>query len=277
MLTKEQMEDVKTIAAETAKEVAKAVITELHLDEIKAKFHAGKGAGEDGGDGGSTVTVLTGEERIASDPKGGFRSFSEFAQMVYLVGPNGKNTPEPLLRWDNALKVVTKTAGHMAEGDMSQGGYLVPIEFSNQLLMESLEASIVRPRATVIPMGSNSIQIPVVNDASHATSTFGGVIIYRPAEGGQKTASKPTFGRLTLTLHELAGLVYVSNSLLEDSAISLGPLLNQMFGESIAFVEDDDFLTGNGVNRALGAFNAYHQHVGQTSRTVPTQRYLDCQ
>lgn len=280
MLNEEQIKDVKAIATETAKEVAKALITELGIDKVIHKFNPATGTE---GDGDTTITVgATGEERLANDPKGGFRSFSDFAKMVYLAARGKGHIPEPLERWENAIETVAKTAGHMEEGDMAQGGYLVPIEFSNQLLMESLEASIVRPRATVIPMGSNVIQIPVVNDASHATSTFGGVIIYRPAEGTQKTASKPTFGRLELHLHELAGLCYVSNSLLEDSAVSIGPLLNQMFGESIAFIEDDDFLVGTGVNQALGAFNAGNPALvavaaegGQAADTIIAQNIIN--
>ena len=281
MLTKEQIEDVKQIATETAKEVAKALVTELGIEKIQRKFTPGLGA--DGGDTGANITVgAGGEERLAADPKGGFPNFSQFCRAVYIAGRGKGERPEPLERWETAINTVAKTAGYMQEGDMAQGGYLVPIEFSNQLFMESLEASIVRPRATVIPMASNVIQIPVVVDTSHASNVFGGIIIYRPAEGGVKTPTNPTFGKVELHLHELAGLCYVSNSLLEDSAISLGPLLSQMFGEAIAYVEDDDFLTGSGANRALGVFNASNpalvtvaKETGQAADTVVAENILN--
>jgi len=290
MLNEEQIADVRQIATETAKEVAKSLVTELGLDKVMSKFHAGKGVGDESDPGaesdtdnatkGANVTVgASGSERLTSDPKGGFKSFADFAKSVYLAARG--QTPEPLRRWTNALSEVTKTAGYMEEGDMAQGGYLVPIEFANQLYMDSLEASIVRPRASVIPMSSNVLQIPVVNDSDHTSNFFGGIIIYRPAEGGQKTARNPKFGRVELHLHELAGLCYVSNSLLEDSPISLGPLLTQQFGEAIAFTEDYDFLAGDGANKALGAFNssnpaliAITKETDQAADTIVTQNIL---
>lgn len=245
---------------ELTKEELKELMTQVTTEAVKAAasdpggtFTPAVGI-EDKGGGPRIEVISNPEERLTADPKGGFRNFSEFCHSVYKVGPDGRGMPDKLRQWTEALK---KTAGHMEEEDQSQGGYLVPIEMSNQLLQESLELSVVRSRATQIPMASNVIQIPAVVDTTHATGTyFGGVAIYRPGEVAQKTATKPAFGRITLTLHELAGLVYSTNTLIEDSPISIGALISQQFSEAIAFVEDDDFLNGTGVNMALGAFNA---------------------
>lgn len=241
-------EDLKDLMTEITTEAVKAAIASVA--DGKAFTSA---AGIDKDD--PLVSVgLSPEEKIAADPKGGFRHFADFAHSVYKVGKDGRGLTPALSSW---IEAIEKTAGHMDEESMAQGGYLVPIEFSNLLLMESLEGSIVRPRATQIPMGSNVILIPAVRDASHAANTyFGGVAIYRPGEVSQKTATKPKFGRIKLELHELAGLCYVTNTLLEDSPISIGALLTTQFGEAISFVEDDDFLNGSGTNQALGAFNA---------------------
>ena len=213
-------------------------------------------------------------DRLADDPKGGFGAFWEFAKALHSAGPNGFNASEQLQAWGQAVK----TAGHMEEGDMGQGGYLVPEEFRAQLLLTALEDSIVRPRATHFPMQTNRLALPAVVDSTHATTLWGGVQIYRPGEAAQKTASKPAFGKVTLTLHKLTGLIYVSDELLEDSPISLEPLLGMMFGQAIAFTEDDDFLIGNGANQALGAFNAANpsliavaKEAGQGATTIVTE------
>ena len=260
-------DELKQLMTDVTTEAVRAVVTEL-----PGKYTPGIGAEEKDGDGHVEI-VSTPEERLAGDPKGGFRHFAEFAHNVYKVGKDGRGTPERLDKWSRA---VLKVAGHMEEENMAQGGYLVPIEFANQLLMESLEGSVVRPRATQIPMGSNVILIPAIKDTTHATGTyFGGVAIYRPGEVEQKSATKPEFGRIKLELHELAGLCYVTNSLLEDSPISIGALLNSQFGEAIGFVEDDDFLNGTGANQALGAFNAGNpalvaqpKETGQAAATI---------
>jgi HK97 family phage major capsid protein len=264
-LTKEELTQITTEASTAA---VKAALAEAYPG---GKFTPGLGVGDE-----VDARIEMGaspEERLLADPKGGFRHFSHFAHSVYQVGRDGRGAPEQLQNWIGAIQ---KTAGHMEEENMAQGGYLVPIEFSNRLLMESLEASVVRPRATQIPMQSNVILIPTVVDATHASNTyFGGVAIYRPGEAAQKSATKPAFGQIKLELHELAGLCYVTNSLLEDSPISVGSLLNTQFGEAIGFVEDDDFLNGSGTNQALGAFNASNpaivavaKETGQAADTI---------
>jgi len=42
-----------------------------------------------------------------------------------------------------------KTAGHMEEGEDSQGGFLVPEQWADGIYHAALEGAIVRPRATV--------------------------------------------------------------------------------------------------------------------------------
>jgi len=160
---------------------------------------------------------------------------------------------DKLRAWDKSSK---KTAGHMAEGDQSQGGYLVPEEFRASLLEHTIEESIIRGRATVVPMQSNTIRIPTVNDTSHSSSTHGGIALVRPGEAEQKDPTKPTFGQIQLTLHKLVGLCYVSDELLEDSPISIEPLLNRMFSEAFAWQNDEDFIWGTGAGMPLGIMNA---------------------
>jgi HK97 family phage major capsid protein len=119
----------------------------------------------------------------------------------------------------------------------------------------ALENSVVRPRATVLPMATDSLKIPYVNDTTHASSVYGGVIAYWTAEAALKTATKPTFGQLELTPHKLAGLTYTSNELLADSAIALEPLIRRQFGSAWGYFEDDAFLMGSGAGQPLGVFN----------------------
>jgi HK97 family phage major capsid protein len=160
---------------------------------------------------------------------------------------------------DERLTFITgtgqKTTGHMEIGDDSQGGFLVPEIYRAELLEIALETSVVRPRATVLPMTTDSLKIPFVNDTSHASSVYGGVIAYWTAEAAAKTATKPTFGQLELTPHKLAGLTYASNELLADSAIALEPMIRRMFGTAWGYYEDDAFINGTGAGQPLGILN----------------------
>ena len=222
--------------------------------------------------GGEKVDVEVGEDRLINDPKGGCKSFAEFA---LACAGRGLGAEESALNKLNAWGRAMKTAGLMVEGDMSQGGYLVPEDFRAELLQTALDASIVKPRATRIPMTSNRIVVPAVKDADHSSNFYGGIIIRRTGEAAQKDQRNPVLSQVALTLHKLTGLCYVTDELLEDSPISLEPILASLFGQSIAFTEDDDYLNGTGANQALGAFNASNpslvtvsKETNQTASTI---------
>ena len=238
-MTEEELKE----QTEARQEIASMVVEELKAQEVVRNFVP---AGEDG------VTVDHDAEKIKQT--GGYDEFYQFAVDLRGEGESGHNRSEKLTKWAEVSHNVEKITG-LGEADASDGGYLVPETFRAELLKLEIEASIVKSRAVKIPMATNRVSIPAVIVSSHASSLFGGVVIYRPEEGGSKTASKPAFGRVALTLHKLVGLVYGTDELLEDSPISLQPLLTTMFSEAIAYTEDSDFLTGDGVNKALGVFS----------------------
>ena len=191
------------------------------------------------------------DDKKLEDPKGGFKSFGHFCRDV-VKADSKVEVSEELRSWDRVLK----TAGYMEEGDLAQGGYLVPEEFGGVILNKSLENAIVRPRASIQPMKSNRITFAADVDPDHSTNYFGGITIYRTGEGEQKIRTNPPFARIALTLHKLTGLCEVTDELLEDSVIAIEAELVRKFSQAIAFVEDDDFLNGTGANQALGVLNS---------------------
>ena len=187
-----------------------------------------------------------------------FKSFGEFLTAIRKVR-KGHQAPDPRLSFidtkGNVVRDTKATTGHLETGEDSYGGFLVPEIFRNDLYMIALENSVVRPRATVIPMTTDSTKIPYVNDTDHSSSVFGGVIAYWTAEAAQKTASAPAFGQMELTPHKLAGLTFASDELLDDSAIALQPLIYKMFGSAWGWHEDYAFLRGTGAGQPLGILN----------------------
>lgn len=162
----------------------------------------------------------------------------------------------------------------MSEGDAGAGGFLVPEEFRVELLMVALEQAVVRPRARVIPMGGQSVKIPAILDTSHATSVFGGVQGSWVAEAGDvSTVREPTFRQTVLTSRKLTGYTRASNELIQDSAISLEAIINDLFPQAIAYFEDDAFINGTGAGQPLGIINAdalvsVAKETGQAANTV---------
>lgn len=218
------------------------------------------------------VAIDTKDNESAYLKTGDFGDISELSYHIYKAGPGGSRASEKLRKWDEKSRLA-KTAGHMAEADDEQGGYLVPTEFAARLMEKAQEQALIRPRATFIPMATNSIQIPYVNETTRATTLYGGVTIYRPGEAGSKTASKPALGRLQLTLKKLTGLVHVSDELMEDSPISITPLITRMFTSAIGFWQDEDYINGTGAGQALGVMNSgclisVAKETGQAAATI---------
>lgn len=210
-------------------------------------------------DDNATITV-------GQDPRvrtGGYTNIGEFAADVAL---SRKQPSEKLQSWRNYTRTLT-------EGVAADGGDLVPQEFIANLLMTGVEGEVVHPRATIIPMRTNSVRIPAVNTTTHVGSLYGGVIIKRTDEAGQKIESQPAFSHVDLTLNKLTGLVNVSDELLEDSMVSLAPVLNEMFRNSLIFQRDDDYINGTGVGQSEGFLNSpalvvVDAEVGQADNTV---------
>jgi len=200
------------------------------------------------------------EIETAEEKAKDFNSFGEMLGTIRNYRKGNVRELDPRLTYldsrGNVSKSVAKTAGHMEIGDDTQGGFLVPEIYRNELYMIALENAVVRPNgATVIKMTTDSVKIPYVDDTSHASTVFGGVNASWTAEAAQKTATKPTFGQMELTPHKLAGMTYSSDELLADSAIALQPLIYKMFGSAWGYYEDDAFINGTGAGQPLGILN----------------------
>jgi len=215
------------------------------------------------------TTVI--EVKSVVDPKGGFKNFGHFASDVYKscigrdVSPSMK---------DYSKKQI------LQEGDDAQGGFLVPVEFAAKLLQTALERTIMVPRATFVPMSTNRINIPAMYDEDHTGGEFfGGVTIHRTGETQQKEKSKPTFGEVQLNLHKITGLAAVTDSLLEDSAISIEPILMKTFGAAMAYTMDDDFINGDGAGKPVGflqcaALVTVDKEAAQVADTIVAENVL---
>ena len=76
--------------------------------------------------------ISVGDEPVDKDPKGGFLSLSEFAQHVARADKSaGRNISEKLKDWE--AKAASTTS--LVEGEDQYGGYLIPEEFKNDLMM----------------------------------------------------------------------------------------------------------------------------------------------
>lgn len=134
----------------------------------------------------------------------------------------------------------------------SDGGFLVPEEFRADLMTTALEGALVRPKATVIPMGVPRVKFPTVEDTNHSSTLFGGVTAYWTEERGTLVNSSPKFGSITLDVNKLTMRTSIPNELVSDSPISVTSYVDRTFPTALRWYEDEAFIRGNGVGKPLG-------------------------
>lgn len=143
------------------------------------------------------------------------------------------------------------------ETSPSDGGFLVQTDFSSELLQEVYATGLLAPRCRRISISGNSngIKINGVDETSRASTRSGGIVGYWKDEAAQKTASKPKFRQIELTLHKLIGLCYATDELLADAA-ALEGFIRQAFAAEFGFLLDDAIIRGTGAGQPLGILNA---------------------
>jgi HK97 family phage major capsid protein len=163
----------------------------------------------------------------------------------------------------------------------ADGGFLVPETLRSQLLQIALESSVVRSRATVVPMETARVPFPMIDSTTNVGSVFGGMIGYWGEEGAALVESNPKFGRAELDAKKLTGFALVPNELLQDSLISFAALIETLWPQALAFFEDLAFMAGTGVGEPLGFLGAANsaavavtKESGQAADTIVVENVI---
>ncbi len=146
----------------------------------------------------------------------------------------------------------------LTEGTDATGGYLVPVEQSNQIIELLSARAVVRAAgATVVPMASDTLNIPA--QASGATA-------YWVDENSPISASDQTFGQVALQAKKLAALTKLSSELFEDSDPGVEQIVMADLARVLALEEDAKFLAGDGTsNTPKGLENITGVNVDSTT------------
>ncbi len=176
------------------------------------------------------------QKRDIRDPyTGDIKNFGHFIQMV--ISEPGK------------LKAMGIDSGEA-------GGFAVPDQFASKILVVPPLASIVRPRAQVIPPGDPpdaKMEIPALRQG--ADGLYGGVTFTAANEGTAGSANDPKLDLVTLEPKRISGYVIVGNSLLRN-AVAMSAFIETLFRNAKAGFEDNKFIQGAGGTLPLGFLNS---------------------
>jgi HK97 family phage major capsid protein len=207
----------------------------------------------------------------------GFDNFGQFAKEVHTATINQRPSQRIMRGWEEASQMA---ATGMGEAVASDGGFLVPVEYSNKIFERIYSEESLLSKTDIYNVGGNSISFPRNAETSRATgSRWGGVQAYWASEGTAGTNTKPTFARLTLNLHKLIALGSASDELLEDSGVALEQYLFRCFSDEISFTVNDSLINGTGAGMPVGVLNAdctvsVSKETGQSAATLNATNIL---
>ena len=158
----------------------------------------------------------------------------------------------------------------------SEGGFLLPEEFSEKIIDSSIEDAIVLPRAMVYGLKAGKgreMNIPAFQDINHSTAGISGVTAQWTEEAGEKAKTDPKFRAIAMKVHKLVCYTKSSDELVQESGIPLNDVIGGAFKKSVVFYSDYAYLQGTGVGQPLGVLNSpalitQEKEDGQTASTI---------
>jgi HK97 family phage major capsid protein len=179
---------------------------------------------------------------------GGFASFGERLQAVRTAAQPGGTVDKRLLA----------IAPGMNESNPSDGGFLVGQDQVTTVRQRMYETGQLLSRVFQLPIGpnSNGVKLMAVDETSRADGArYGGITSYWLDEGGTKTASKPKWRPMELSLKKVAALVRVTDELLAD-ATALEAWIMKYLPLELKFKAEDAIVSGSGAGMPLGFLNS---------------------
>jgi len=130
-----------------------------------------------------------------------------------------------------------------SEGSASAGGYLVPDEFSTEIIDLRDEYGMFRRLCRVMPMGRDSITIP---------RRASGLTAYPVGEAQAITDSTMGWNQVRLTAAKWGVLTLLSSELDEDAVVSIADILVSEMAYAFAVAEDTAGFAGDGTGSYHG-------------------------
>ena len=124
-----------------------------------------------------------------------------------------------------------------AEGADATGGYLVPIEYENELMQLARDTTFALQNCAVYEMGTDNKKVPAEGSL---------VTVEWDDEAGTIGDSEGTFDEVDLVAKRLNGLATVSNELLQDASFDLAGVLTEQFAYATGQELDNQLLNGTG-------------------------------
>jgi len=239
-LTDEQVEAIDTLTAEIAG-------VDKKIEAFKKLLPQGQGrktapdAGVKPAEGGRRRV----EPTVRDSQRHNFGNLGEFAMSVRALQLGDRES-------DGVKKLMNAATTYGNEGIGSDGGFLVPPDFSAAIWKKVEAEENLMARCTELTPEGNSMTIPKDETTPWGTT---GVRVYWEPEAAAATASKGVFESSTFRLHKLMALAPVSDEMLEDARGFESWLMAKVPG-LMSHKINSAIVSGTGVGQPLGILNS---------------------
>lgn len=155
---------------------------------------------------------------------------------------------------------------YLREGELSDGGYLCPTSFNDEIVTKLQEENVLRQICRTIATESTH-RVPFV--ATQPSANWIG-------EGNEIEISSASFSTVTLEAHKLAACLLATSELIQDNFYNLENFLTDELGRAFARAEEESFLNGDGTNnQPLGLLPTLAQSATSILQTSGTSISAD--
>ncbi|MBS7738371.1 phage major capsid protein [Chelatococcus sp. HY11] len=187
------------------------------------------------------------------------REFESFGEFMHAVRFNPNDQRLNFVEGVGAQADENGLRSEMRMDNDASGGFMVPPQLRQVLLEVPPQEALVRPRAQIIPAGSPpdaGVTMPALDQTgANPANMYGGVEVKWIGEGEEKPETDAKLREITLTPHEVAGFVTITDKLLRNWQAA-GAFVERLLRGAVASAEDFAFLRGSGVHQPLGVLNA---------------------
>ncbi len=130
----------------------------------------------------------------------------------------------------------------LSQSSDSDGGFLVPVDFENELITQAFDEAAIRPLANVKPTSRDVVQLGAISKPVVAWGNADIAISPQELEAGGER----------ITIFPVRGMTAIHNDTMDDAVANIWAELLDQFSMAIAEAEDDAFATGAGNNSPQG-------------------------
>jgi HK97 family phage major capsid protein len=163
---------------------------------------------------------------------------------------------EEIAKW--FINVITGKAA-LQEGTTTEGGYLVPDEYGDEIIAFARVGSIALQDCRIWPMGTDVLRVPAED---------GGVTVGVTAEETDATESEPTFREVVLTAKRVDAFSVMSNELLNDSKYDVVSHLTELFGEATGKFLDTEVIAGTSLGTGIETASGVNEVQLAAAKTI---------